>query len=59
MSTNADGTEAIELLVEKERTLKDYHEQIMSLLENDEDIASEIEYHNNSRKKHQSHLINV
>ena len=38
-------------MVEKERTLKDYHEQIMSLLENDEDIASEIEYHNNFSKE--------
>ena len=30
MFTNADGTEAIGLLVEKEPTLKEYHEQIMS-----------------------------
>ena len=36
-----------EILLEKEKTLKDYHEQIMTLLEREDDIAAEIEVHSN------------
>ena len=48
-----------EILVGKERMLKDYHEQILSRLENDEDITSKIEYHNFSKELRKSlYLLN-
>ena len=49
-----------EILIEKECTLKNYHDQIITLLDNEEEIATEIEHHNNfSREIRKSlYLIN-
>ena len=49
-----------DILVEKEQVLKDYHEQIMSMLDKDEEITAEIEHHNDFIKEIRKslHLIN-